>query len=285
MIEAKVAGGRWRRLFPGVYASFNGPPPRRSMLWAAVLRAGAGAMLSHETAAELAGLTERPSARIHITVPQRRTPARIAGVILHRSVRAAASRHPTRTPPQTRVEETVVDLTQTARCLDDALGWLARAVGARVTTAARLLDAMSERSRLRWRPTLVAALDDVDAGCHSLLELRFRHDVEQAHGLPRGDRQVPTNRMGRKTIDDVHYDDYHTTAELDGRAAHPDHLRWRDMRRDNAEVVSGRRPLRYGLGDIGQYPCHAAAQLARVLQLGGWPGTPRPCSRADCVMA
>ena len=101
------------------------------MMWAAVLRAGNGAVLSHETAAELVGLTDRPSAKIHVTVPHRRTPARIPGVVVHRSVRAAASRHPSRMPPQTTVEDTVVDLTQTARSIDDAMGWLARAIGER----------------------------------------------------------------------------------------------------------------------------------------------------------
>jgi hypothetical protein len=46
---------RWRRLHPGVYAAFSGQPGRDPVLWAAVLRAGPRAILSHETAAELHG--------------------------------------------------------------------------------------------------------------------------------------------------------------------------------------------------------------------------------------
>ncbi len=111
-------------------------------------------------------------------------------MVVHRSVLAIASRHPTRTPPQTRVEDTVVDLTQTARNIEDAMGWLARAVGARVTTPARLIEAMNRRPRLRWRPNLASAVEDVRIGCHSLLELKYYRQVERAHGLPRG-------RLGR----------------------------------------------------------------------------------------
>src|ERR1700716_1235857 len=51
-----VAAGRWQRVHRGVYATFSGPLPRPSILWAGILRAGPDAMLSHETAAEVSGL-------------------------------------------------------------------------------------------------------------------------------------------------------------------------------------------------------------------------------------
>ena len=258
MIEANLVAGRWGRLFPGVYASFSGPPPRPAQLWAAVLRAGRDAVLSHETAAELAGLMDRPSAKIHVTVPSTRTIYRIPGVLVHRSVRGGLSRHPSRTPPQTRVEETVIDLTQTARCVDDAMGWLARAVGARVTTTDRLRAAMLQRSRLRWRALLRSALEDVGTGCHSLLEIKYFRHVERAHGLPVADRQAVRQRSGRREFDDVRYRAYRTWVELDGVAAHPQSERFRDMRRDNAFVEEGGAPLRYGVGDVEEFPCHVA---------------------------
>jgi hypothetical protein len=242
-------------------------------------------MLSHETAAEVAGLTDRPSAKIHLTVPTCRTPAWIPGVILHRSARAEASRHPTRTPPQTRVEETVIDLTQSAKRVDDALAWLARAVGSRLTTGARLSTALARRGRLRWRTTLRAAVDDVREGCHSLIELLYLRDVERAHGLPRGSRQRPTIREGHIRYDDVVYEDYATVVELDGRMAHPEPERFRDMRRDNAVVDDGGRPLRYGHGDVLQAPCEVAAQVVRALRRGGWTGRPRRCRRPRCPFA
>jgi hypothetical protein len=57
-IENRLRSGRWRSVHRGVYATFTGDPGREALLWAAVLRAGAGAALSHQTAAELIGLTD-----------------------------------------------------------------------------------------------------------------------------------------------------------------------------------------------------------------------------------
>jgi hypothetical protein len=54
-IESRLRGGRWQRLYPGVYATFSGAPGRVAILWAAILRVGDKAVLSHYTAAELAG--------------------------------------------------------------------------------------------------------------------------------------------------------------------------------------------------------------------------------------
>ena len=55
-IASKGKCGRWRQIYPGVYATFRGPVGRDAQLWAAVLYAGKGAHLSHETAAEVNGL-------------------------------------------------------------------------------------------------------------------------------------------------------------------------------------------------------------------------------------
>ncbi len=72
MIKLRVEDRRWQRLQVGVYAVFSGPVPHRARLWAAVLRAGNGAALSHQSAAELDGLTDKPSSPIHVTIPASR---------------------------------------------------------------------------------------------------------------------------------------------------------------------------------------------------------------------
>jgi very-short-patch-repair endonuclease len=280
-LMGQVKAGRWQRIHRGVYATFNGSVPRMSALWAAVLCAGRGAMLSHETAAELAGLAPPASRLVHVMVPVDETPAPIPGVVIHRSAGAAGRRHPTRMPPQTRIEDTVIDLTQSAGTLEDAISWLARAVGGRFTTAARLSACLAGRRKVRWRSLLCASVDDVAAGCHSLLELSYLRDVERAHRLPRSQRQV--RRASIAGYDDVRYPEYATRVELDGRAAHPEHERWRDMRRDNAATVEGDNVLRFGLSDIHGDPCHAAAQVATVLRTNGWTGNGRRCGRPGCT--
>jgi hypothetical protein len=249
-----------------------------------VLRAGRDAVLSHETAAELVGLVDGRAPSVHVTVPADRRVSRIPGAVVHLSGRTAAARHPTRLPPQTRVEETVLDLADGARTVDDALGWIARACGRRLTTPARLRAAMAGRAKQRWRAVLSAALCDVADGCHSTLELRYVRDVERAHGLPRGERQAVRRRRGGRWYDDVHYREYRTRVELDGQAAHPADARFRDMRRDNAAVVDGDTVLRYGWPDVTGDPCAGAVQVATVLRHQGWTGAPRPCW-PGCVIA
>jgi predicted transcriptional regulator of viral defense system len=87
-IEWRLHSGRWLRLRRGAYATFTGDTPRKARLWAAVLRAGPGAVLSHETAAEVHGFADEASRKIHISVPVARNPARlrpIHGVVIHRA--------------------------------------------------------------------------------------------------------------------------------------------------------------------------------------------------------
>jgi hypothetical protein len=141
-VDALLRRERWRRLYHGVYAAYTGEPPRESLLWGAVLRAGPGAVLSHHTAAELDGLADSPSGVIHVTVGHdRRVRIRaeqrhdsMPRVVVHRTARIDAVRHPARTPPRTRIEETVLDLTQLAASFDTAFSWLSKACGRRLVT-------------------------------------------------------------------------------------------------------------------------------------------------------
>jgi hypothetical protein len=53
VIATNLKRGRWQRLHRGVYATFSGVPGPDCLLWAAVLRFGPRAVLSHQTAAIL----------------------------------------------------------------------------------------------------------------------------------------------------------------------------------------------------------------------------------------
>jgi very-short-patch-repair endonuclease len=276
-IRAQVRAGRWQRLSRSVYATFNGPVPREYAMWAAALRAGQDAVLSHQSAGELAGLVDEAHPLIHVSVPSSRRVRGIAGVAIHYSLRVVEARHPLRTPPQTRVEETVVDLTQAAASVEQALGWIARACGRRLTRADRIARAVEARKKVRWRDELLAATADVAAGSHSSLELRYLRDVERAHALPRGNRQHAVGRRGGRFYEDVRYVEFGVVVELDGRAAHPDEARWRDMRRDNLAVVNGGRVLRYGWADVTGEPCAVATQVVAVLREAGWRAPARRC--------
>jgi hypothetical protein len=278
-IKFRVRSDRWRQLHPGVYATFTGSPGRSAQLWAAILSSGPGAVLSFETAAELQRLSDRPSYMIHVTVPWQRRIAAPSGVKLHRSARAVEAVQPDSNPPRTSIEETVLDLTQTAASFDDVCGWVTRAFARDLTDEGRLRAAMRERAKLRWRPDLYELIAAAASGDHSVLEDRYDRDVERAHGLPEPIRQAPfTGPDGRKGRRDRVYKQYGVVVELDGRLGHGPEDQWRDKDRDNAAALDGYQSLRYGWTRIRRHPCATALQVAGVLRAHGWDGWPRPCS-------
>jgi len=283
-IHARLANGRWRRLHPGTYLTHNGPITRPAQLWAALLYCGVGAILSHQTAGELAGLVDQPGGAIHLTVPTARQITRRPGLVIHRSTSVERVRCAGPGLPRSRIEETVVDLAACSANPMQAAHWVLRACGRRLTTVARLGRAVAERGRLRWRGPILAALADAGAGCESVLEQRYLHLVERRHRLPTGRRQARARSVGQVRYDDVRYEPWGVAVELDGWLAHPIESRLRDLNRDNATLLTEVTVLRFGWTDVTIRPCEVTAQVVLALRVAGWTGSPRPCGRsAICV--
>jgi predicted transcriptional regulator of viral defense system len=282
VIFRRLEHGRWQQLYRGVYAVFTGPPPRETQLWAALLRAGPGAVLSHLSAAELHGLIDYPGESIFVAVPATRR-VRARGIDVRMSGRIAEAAQPGREPPRTNLEETVFDLIELAVTFDDACGWITRAVGKRLTTDERLSAALKLRKKMRWRARLDDVLAAAGDGIHSVLEYRYLRDVERAHGLPRSRHQVRMVVDGKIVYRDAYYQEYKLAVELDGRLAHPEEERRRDRHRDNQAGADGILTTRYDWQDIRGRPCETALLQARILRRRGWRGRPRPCS-AGCPL-
>ncbi len=276
-IAHRVRTRRWQRLHPGVYATFSGAVGRHARTWAALLHAGTGSVLSHQSAAFEQGLCDVEPAAIHVTVEASHRVSARPGIVLHRSRRLRQARHPARSLPQTRVEDTVLDLVDVSRGVDEVVGWLTRASQRRLTTPRLLREAARSRSRLRHRALVTEVLAEVAAGVASPLERRYAQDVERRHGLPRGRRGGTELVGGRRRYRDVEYADFRTNVELEGLAYHPDDEAARDDIRDNELVLRGRAVLRYGWGPVVGTPCVTAAEVGAVLRRRGWRGRPVPC--------
>lgn len=285
----RIKSGSWQRLHRGTYAAFSGVPPREARLWAAVLRAGPGAVLSHETAAELHGLSDKPSRKIHITVPASHDPARrgvIPGVVVHRSRNVVSQRLPPWQLPRTPIAETVLDLVASSSTFDDAYSWLSRATGRRLATVEMLRAALAVRKKMRWRPWLAEALDDVAEGVMFPLERRYVRDVERAHGLPPARRQARRDLASGVRYLDNHYERYRLCVELDGNSSHPPEQKWRDADRDNDNLFSdGTQTLRFGMRDVTTRRCMQAARLAALLVSRGWDGAGLRSCGTGCAVA
>ena len=287
-VRHQLRSGRWQYARRGVYATFTGTLPRPARLWAAIRRAGPGAMLSHETAAEIQGLTDKPSTRINITVPWRRRPAQkkpIQGVVIHRSDQSRPQHLPPWELPRTRIEDTVLDLVAAARSFDEAYSWVSRATFRQLTTAAMLRAALAERSRIRWRAWLTDALADAADGVQSSLELRYTRDVERAHGLPKAQHQARREIAGKVHYKDNWYPEFRVCVEIDGPSYHQNEQASRDNRRDNLNVAEDdTRTFRFGPVEVTELACETAAMVAATLQRNGWQGQPRPCRRTTCAL-
>ena len=291
-MRSRVRSGRWQRLQRGVYASLlRGARPGRRSLWAALLRAGPGAVLSHQTAAERHGLIDEPSSAHHHHGPGcRGHPARakIPGVVIHRSDAILRTRHPAMLPPCTRVEDTVLDLIQIAPTFDDAYAWICRAVGRRRTTADRIHQAMDARKKMRWRRELVVALGD--AGEWRLVGARI--PLRSPGGTPARaprrsspgeDQPAHWQQVPRQPLRGVRG----RARRLDGTAAHPADEQWRDKRRDNANAVRRHRHAQirpcstWAIADARPRPMsppYCACAAGRAMR------TPAPARPAPCGM-
>jgi hypothetical protein len=265
---------------------FTGPGPPVTRVWAAILYAGDRAVASHDTAAWLAGLRADLPETVDVCVPHgyRRRGSR-PGVRVRQSRHLLTRRHPVQVPPQTRIEETVLDLTDQLRSQTAVIDLVLRVCQRRLTTPARLRAAAARRRRLRHRRLVTDVVADVLTGVQSALEGRYLRDVERAHGLPRGSRNQAEGVRGRRRYRDVRYRRWRTAVELDGRAAHPEDRRELDDLRDNELLVDeGAVTLRYGWRAVADDPCGTAAQVAAALRSRGWAGAPRRCRRPGCPL-
>ncbi len=283
-IDHRVATGRWQRVYPGVYVTFSGPVSREARLWAAVLYAGPDAVLSHETAAELQRLLDKPAPLVHLSVPRTRRVAPYEGLRISTSRRTVVGqRFPPGVLPQTLVDDTLLDLIDKAGTFDEVCALVTRAFGRRLTGEGRLRATARLRGRLRWRSDVDVLITEAAHGTHSLLEYHYDRDVEKAHGLPKAARQTPYTKLdGSKGFRDRCYQDYGVLVELDGASTHPQEDRWTDRERDNHAATLRKQTLRFGWKHVRHQTCETAAMTAAVLANHGWRGSPQPCS-ADCA--
>jgi hypothetical protein len=279
-IRSKVQHGLWQQVYLGVYTAFTGPVEWEARLWAAVLYAGPGALLSHETAAEILHLTDRRFPVIQVTIPESRRVRAPQGVRIHHSSFDYPRWRPLRgIPPHTFYADTIVDLVAAADNRDDVVAWISRGIARKLVTEAELTAAVAARGRLRWRDQLDEIIGTVAGGSHFPLEYRYDHDVERAHGLPAATRQAGfVMPDGTRGFRDRYYEKYGLIVELDGAGYHLAEQRGRDQARDNHAAATIGATLRYGWADVAKVPCETAAQVYRALRERGYPGAIRSCS-------
>ena len=262
----RLLAASWTRTASGIYCIQ--PPDWMARAWTGLLAVGPGAVVGSHAAAFLDGLIAQTPQDVVIWSPVRSFRKAPHSVTFRRGNRRGHG-----SPPRTWPEESALDAAKDCDA-DGYVALIAAALSSGRVNSTQLLDAARARSRQRHRQ-LILDMCMTLPGVESALESRYVRNVVRDHGLPEGERQV---WLGRTRVDCL-IAEYGLIVELDGRAHH-EHRRFRDMGRDNANLVDrGLVTLRYGWHDVATRPCSVARQLASILHRRGWDGRPRPCKR------
>lgn len=263
VVDVWVAAGELQRIHRGVYAVAHTALAIEGWLTAAVLYAGPGAMLSHDTAAWWMGLTARRAQAIHVSTP--RQVGCPSGLVVHG--RRALERGWHRELPVAPLSDVLLGYAASSRPDDlryvlaqaEYHGWLdiedlETVLGRGRPGSAALRDALAAH-----QPQL--------AHTRSELERRLLALCER-HRLP-----IPEfNASVAGWLVDAVWREQRVVVEVDGRAGHADWARIQsDHERDLALRAAGWVVLRYTWRQLERTPTEVARDLAAALGL-----TPRP---------
>jgi very-short-patch-repair endonuclease len=210
-IARRVHAGRIHRLFQGVYAVGHRCLSNEGRWMAAVLASGAGAALSHRSAAELWGLLRPRKGTVSVSVPGRGGRHKRPGIRLHRSPSLL---------PFDVTRHKGIPVTTPARTIKDLR---------RVATTDELRRAIRE-GEFRRLPIGEAGGRE-QAATRSLLERRFLR-LCRRHRFPAPEVNV---QVGRHEVDFL-WRDRKLVVETDGYEGHRGRQAFEDDRAKDAEL-------------------------------------------------
>src|SRR5262245_51825328 len=238
-ITRRVAGGRFHRVYRGVYAVGHAGLSSEGRWFAAVAACGERAVLSHRSAAELWALLPASTGPVHVTVAAPGGRAKRRGLVIHHSSsllkRDVSYENRIRVTTPAR---TIADLRRTA-----TLGELRLALR---QAAYRGVDIGSERTQNRERGELGRRFLSL---CHN-------------HGLPLPHVNL---KIGRYTVDFV-WPEHHLAVETDDWHGHRGRQAFEDDRERDAYLrVRGYEVLRFTWRQVGEDPRAVIRVLRRYL--------------------
>lgn len=260
-VRDRVAAGRLRRLYRGVYAFGHAALRPEGRILAAVLACGPGAVASHRAAADLRGLLQSARASVDVTSPGR-APRRRNGIDVHGSrTLAPADITAVRGIPCTSVARTLLDLADVVdrRRLERACE---QAEILRVFDRTAIDAAVAGAHGRKGAALLAAVLTDhhtLETPTRSELETRFLRLCERAN--------IPRPRVNEKVEGlevDFHWPAERLVVETDGYATHGTRRAFEgDRARDRKLTRAGWRVVRFTWRQLEQ--AEAVSSLAALL--------------------
>ena len=150
LLTHHAKSGRFLRVARGLYRLRDYPQGAHEEIVAAWLRQAPNAVVSHESALTLLGLSDVIGDAVHLTVPRiRRRLVSQPGVVIHTTTRPLAeadvvSRRGVRV---TGPERTIVDVAEVGIAPDQVVAAVRSALDRSLTTSSRLRDAAQTRGR------------------------------------------------------------------------------------------------------------------------------------------
>lgn len=261
--------GRWHSLSRYLW-SLNRSPGFRGLVWGGLLLGGDGAAIGGLAAAHLWGFAPEPREIDVWTRGRNRQRDGEPWRFRH------GKRSSTHEPDRTTLAQTVLDLCAESHTEDAVVGWVTTALSKTKLRRSSLLGYTRNARTQPHRSLILDMLTEDESGIESPLERRYLHNVELAHGLPVGVRQVNPSRRRRT---DVGYVEFHLLVELDGESHHRGVAAHNDMDRDNEHRLLGLVTLRFGWKAVAGNPCKVARQVATALKQCGWQGELTACPR------
>jgi predicted transcriptional regulator of viral defense system len=255
-----IKRGYLTRVLPRVYAVGHTAPSKEADLWAAVLYAGPGAMLSHASAAHHRGLIIYPPDVIHVSTPREKVRSISGEVQVHGQRDLARGTH--EGIPTTTVAQTVLDLAADPshyKLLRRALAVL----DFREELDLRALERICGKGRTGSRALkrALAVHEPELANTNGKLEEAFLYLCER-FGVP-----MPRfNAWIHGVQPDAYWPEYNLVAEVDGLGAHskPAQLR-ADRRKELTLRAHGLTVVRYDWPLVKRASEEVAADLLRQL--------------------
>ena len=243
-IDRLVRSKRLHRIHEGVYAVGHRALTRHGRFMAAVLSAGSGAVLSHQSAASLWELRSAAEPKIHVIAPTHRRGD--TGVVVHRTTIEAIDITTCQGIAVTAPLRTILDLAAVAHenHLEPAIR---QAVYRNLTTTALIAEAVDQRSGQRGTKKLrkvLQRLGEAPGRTRSPLEDRFVRFLRR-HRLPMPELNVLLQIGGRDIEADCVWHERKIVIELDGRDGHDSTPAFEaDRARDLALAAAGWKPGR-----------------------------------------
>ena len=268
LAKRRVDAGRWLRRPGGTFVLAGVPETLDQRRHLALLGAGGGARLTHESAGELHGLDGVPRGLIVVSVPHSKRLI-LPSVVVHRIDDYEPDDHATIGGfPATTAARTLLDLAAVVSPLRHRRA-TEHAITERLTTFAELGDVLA-RTRRQGKTgvgRLMTTLDELSGRAPAASELERQLERVAAMAGVRGVRQFPLPWDAEPMVGlvDLAVPESRLLLEADGRRWHARlEAMERDRRRDRLALRAGWETIRFMYRDLVHDP-RGAAEDIRVI--------------------